>query len=259
MWSCVKVKQIHFLRIKPFKFFWILQQNFELERVNCIIIDLLFITLQAKPFFEKVLLMGIIYYVQFAKYVFVWWFAVSVEFSDHRLLFIIICWRYFFTFPWRNSLKKDNIFQAFFFFFFFFKKKKKKKKKKKTGRILLKRITSLICSISHGKLKRKKMWIFSTLFSQLHNSKKFQIVIIQELAPEVVKFWKYQVLKININTNDRKIKECRLKKGSFILQSYFINHPHDFEFDQPNIQLKQKTNRMKCKQNKNKTKLKKNQ
>ena len=109
MWSCVKVKQIHFLRIKPFKFFWILQQNFELERVNCIIIDLLFITLQAKPFFEKVLLMGIIYYVQFAKYVFVWWFAVSVEFSDHRLLFIIICWRYFITFPWRNSLKKDNI------------------------------------------------------------------------------------------------------------------------------------------------------
>ena len=101
------------------------------------------------------------------------------------------------------------------------------------------------------------MWIFTTLFSQFRNSKKFQIVIIQELAPEVVKFWKYQVLKININTNDRKIKECRLKKGSFILQSYFINHPHDFEFDQPNIQLKQKTNRIKCKQNKNKTKLKK--
>lgn len=33
----------------------------------------------AKPFFEKVLLMGIIYYVQFAKYVFVWWFAESVS------------------------------------------------------------------------------------------------------------------------------------------------------------------------------------
>ena len=35
--------------------------------------------MQAKPFFEKVLLMGVIYYVQFAKYVFVWWFAVSIH------------------------------------------------------------------------------------------------------------------------------------------------------------------------------------
>jgi len=31
-----------------------------------------------KPFLEKILLMGIIYYVQFAKYVFVWWFAESI-------------------------------------------------------------------------------------------------------------------------------------------------------------------------------------
>lgn len=32
-----------------------------------------------KSFFEKVYLMGIIYYVQFTKYVFVWWFAESVS------------------------------------------------------------------------------------------------------------------------------------------------------------------------------------